>query len=139
MAVSAAMITRVRGMTGELSEAPYTDAAIVVFIEKHPLPDYSGELPTADGEVNEVWTPTYDMNAAAADIWDEKAALLAGKFDVSADGASMSRSQLFDMATRRARHYRSRRAKGSSSAVTTSDPEWSGKALDNTWSPDDVD
>lgn len=139
MAASDAMKARVRGMTGELTEAPYTDAAIAVFIERYPIPDYNGELPLFEGEVNPDWIPTYDMNAAAADIWDEKAALLVGKFDISADGANMSRSQLYDMAQRRARHFRSRRAVGATSHVTTSNPNWLGTSLTNSWDYDDID
>lgn len=40
------------------------------------------------------WTPTYDLNAAAAEGWRWKAAKVAGNYDFGADGASFSRAQV---------------------------------------------
>lgn len=40
------------------------------------------------------WTPTYDLNSAAAEGWRWKAAKATTKFDVSTDGQSLSRSQV---------------------------------------------
>ena len=142
MSVTAAQITRVRGMTFEpAGSSSYTDDAVTTFIENHPLPDYSGEDPIDidTGDTNTNWTPTYDLNAAAADIWDEKAAAASEKFDVSADGATLHRSQVPDFAVRRARYFRSRASASSFNHVISPDPKLSQTLdLDNTWSNDDL-
>ncbi|MEJ5222843.1 MAG: hypothetical protein WHV44_00185 [Anaerolineales bacterium] len=83
----------------------YPDSTLVSIIEQYPLPDANGLFPEEDG-----WTPRYDLNAAAADVWAEKAAGLAGQYDFSADGASFQRSQAYEQAMKQARYYRSRRA-----------------------------
>ena len=57
------------------------------------------------------WIATYDLNAAAADVWDEKAGTLAANFDFSADGSNFSRSQAYEQALKQAGRYRARRSK----------------------------
>lgn len=101
---SAADIQTLRRMTGAAADE-YTDEVLSSVIERYPLPDASGVFPEEDG-----WTPRYDLNAAAADIWAERAAGLAGQYDFSADGASFHRSQAYEQAMKQARYYRSRRA-----------------------------
>ena len=59
---------------------------------------------------NEEWIPTYDLNAAAADVWEEKAAVLAGDYDFSAEWAKFSRSQAYEQAMKQARYFRARRS-----------------------------
>jgi len=49
-----------------------------------------------------------DLNAAASDIWDEKAAEVAGSFDFDADGGDYKRSQLVAQYRGEAAKYRSR-------------------------------
>ena len=49
-----------------------------------------------------------DLNAAASDIWDEKAAAVAGLFDFAADGGDYKRSQLIAQYQEAAAKYRSR-------------------------------
>lgn len=102
--VSAADIQVVRRMTGVTVEE-YSDNNLSSIIERYPLPDANGLFPKEDG-----WTPRYDLNAAAADVWAEKAAGLAGQYDFTADGASFERSQAYEQAMQQARYYRSRRA-----------------------------
>jgi len=98
-------------MAAETVAATYSDTAIKGYIETYPLTDsYGYEPANADGIANPDWTPTYDLIAAAADIWDEKAAALAGQFDFNADGAIFQRSQAYKHAAERARYYRSRRS-----------------------------
>lgn len=61
--------------------------------------------------LNGNWTPTFDLNAAAADIWEEKVATLIGtgtQMDFAADGSSFRQSQVADQYKERARYYRSR-------------------------------
>src|SRR5690242_17739888 len=113
MAASAAQIARVRRMTAEPTMTPYNDAAIKGYIEAHPLPDDLGRRPwtatqmAAAGVTDTpatVWTPTYDLNAAAADIWDEKAAGLV------ANGQIYETDSQHLQAMRMVRFYRSKRS-----------------------------
>ena len=102
---------RLRRMVAEPnSDNGYTDAVLSETVSRYPVADAAGETPTvADGSVNSVWAPSYDLNAAAAEIWQEKAASLAAAFDFSADGASYQRSQAVTQAQQMASFYRSRR------------------------------
>jgi hypothetical protein len=50
---------------------------------------------------------TYDLNAAAADVWRTKAAHFAGAYDVSTDNHSLKRSQLIAQAKEMAAMYAS--------------------------------
>lgn len=111
MAASAADIASVRRMVAEPTTATYSDATLTTIIERYPLPDASNELPMdEDGTtVNSEWVATYDLNAAAADVWMEKAAALAGGYDFTADGATFNRSQAMKQAREMASFYRSRR------------------------------
>lgn len=54
------------------------------------------------------WTPTFDVNAAAAEGWERKAGLAAGDFDYSDDAGSYSRQQVYEMCKRQAETYRKR-------------------------------
>lgn len=118
MAATAAMRSRLRAMIAEATEATYTDDDLDTIIERYPRIDERGEEPydwdtttsppTQDD--NEDWMPTYDLNLAAADVWEEKAAASAQDYDVSADGATMSRSQVYEQCSRQASRYRSRRS-----------------------------
>lgn len=117
MTVTAAQIAQVRRMVAEPTDAIYTDEAIEDYITAYPLTDENGEPPRVVSEddegvmeTNEDWTPTYDLHAAAADIWDEKAAALAEEFDLTADGATMHRSNVVTHAMQQARMHRSRRS-----------------------------
>jgi hypothetical protein len=117
MTATAAQIAEVRRMIAEPTTTTYTDVLIQGFIERYPLVDdlgqepyyYSGGTPP-EKTVNESWVPTYDLCAAAADIWGEKAAALAGDYAFSADGATFNRNQAFEQYTKRERYYRSRRS-----------------------------
>jgi len=117
MTATAEQIARVRRMTGEPTAATYADADIQAYIERYPLEDARGEGPWIESETtpgtleaNPDWTVTYDLNAAAADIWAEKAAGLAPNFDFRADGGQYSRSQAYEQAMKQSRYYRSRRS-----------------------------
>lgn len=117
MAATAAQIAQVGRMVAEPTTTTYSDAAIQGYIEAHPCIDERGEEPydwdtstdPPTQDANESWIATYDLNAAAADIWDEKAATAAQDYDFLADGASYSRSQAYQQAAARARYYRARR------------------------------
>lgn len=113
MAASAAEVVRLRRMVAESDDSNgYTDAVLEDAIERYPLLDADGLEPT-DAE----WTATYDLNAAAAEVWGEKSAALSGSFDFSADGASFTRSQAHMQALKMQRHYAARRAPGTITVI----------------------
>lgn len=131
MTASAAQIARVRRMANELTDATYSDGDILTFIETYPLVDARGENPTIESTSipgtlieNPDWTATYDLNAAAADIWAEKAGVLAQDYDYSADGGQYTRSQAYKQAMDQARYYRSRRSP--KTITSRSEPQWQG-------------
>lgn len=53
----------------------------------------------------------YDMMSAAADGWDLKAAIYAGRFDFSADGGTYSQSKQYDQALAIAKQFRAKSLK----------------------------
>lgn len=117
MSASAEQIARVRRMVNEPTAVTYADEDIQGYIESYPLEDARGEAPLVEStttpgtlETNPDWTPTYDLNAAAADLWAEKAAVLAQDFDFKAEGAQFSRSQAYEQAMKQSRYFRSRRS-----------------------------
>ena len=108
--VTASQIAQVRRLTAEPTTTTYSDALIISMIEAYPHLDEFGEAPTDDdGFDNIEWTPTYDLNAAAADIWNEKASAIASKFDFAADGGNYTMSQQFEQYMKQARYFRARR------------------------------
>lgn len=89
----------------------YTDTVLSEAIERYPVADAAGELPTDErGNANSAWTPTYDLNSAAAEVWMEKAAALASVYDFAADGGDYKRSQAMQHAQGMVAYYRARRA-----------------------------
>lgn len=118
MTATAAQILQVRRMTDEPTTTTYADATIQAFIEQYPLLDERGEKPYVwdtstsppTQDANDDWIATYDLNAAAAVIWEEKAAAVAEDYDFSADGGNYSRSQVNTQFLQMAAMYRSRRA-----------------------------
>jgi len=120
MSATAAQIAQVRRMVNEPTDDTYDDDAITVYIEASAAIDERGEIPwTWDTSTepptkdeNETWIPTYDLHAAAADIWTEKAGIVAVDFDFDADGGSYTRSQVFDAYMKQARYYGARRKAG---------------------------
>lgn len=116
--VTAAQLAELRRMVAEPSTTTYGDALLTTYIEKYPLMDSQGidptyldysstpPLPVAEP----CWIPTYDLHAAAADVWEEKAAPQATKSDFSSDGGNYSMSQKFEMAMKMVKFHRARRA-----------------------------
>ena len=115
--VTAAQIAELRRMVNEPSgEGVYSDTLLTTYIEKYPHIDEQGEEPFTLSSavppvhvVNSEWMPTYDLHAAAADIWEEKASTIAGLYDFSADGGNYSRSQQYEQYMKQARNHRARR------------------------------
>lgn len=118
MSATAAQIAEFRRMINEPTTATYSDAHLTGIIERYPMVDELGvapyywtqttTVPTQTENIN--WVPTYDLNAAAADVWDEKAGVLSVQYNFSADGGNYSVSQAFEQADRMARRYRARRS-----------------------------
>ena len=115
MAATVAQITQLRRMVNEPTQTPYSDTTLSDYIEAYPLVDelgyepyyYDMTIPPVK-KVNPDWTPTYDLNAAAASIWNEKAAALTENVDFNADGQSVSNSQTFEHAKKMARYFKSK-------------------------------
>ena len=108
--VTAAQISQLRRKIAEPTDAIYTDAVLTTYIETYPhLDQWGEEYLDAWGEVNSEWEPTYDLNAAAGDLWEEKASAVASKFDFNADGGSYTQSQQYEQYMKQCRFYRSRR------------------------------
>jgi hypothetical protein len=143
MAATAAQIAQLRRMCGLLvGDITYTDTVLGGYIEAYPLLDERGEQPyTWDSstepptqDANDSWVATYDLNAAAADVWEERASALAANYDFSADGASFSRSQAYEQYMSRVRYHRSRRSAKTATLVKWPDerdnryPAWIGNA-----------
>jgi hypothetical protein len=126
MPVTAAQLEQFRRMVAEPTAATYTDDVLESYIEARPVMDargvpwedwnYSATPPTLG--INPNWLPTYDMNAAAADIWDEKAANAASCISFSADGASYSLAEKIANYSKMASKYRSRARIGSVKLVS---------------------
>lgn len=124
MAPTAAQIAQLRRMVAEPTDATYTDGLLSNYIEAYKLLDEQGEPPYTLSsatppaqEVNTNWIPTYDLHAAAGDIWEEKASNWAGKYDFSADGGNYSRSQAYEQMMARVRYHRARRASKTMTAM----------------------
>ncbi len=114
MAATAAQVSQLRRMIDEPATTTYSDDTLQAYIERHPTLDENGQEPgdwllasPPRWVVNTLWIPTYDLAAAAADLWAEKASALAPDYDFNADGGSFSRSQAYEQAMKQARYYRS--------------------------------
>jgi hypothetical protein len=108
MAASISDVLKLRRMIAEPTSTTYSDDDLEDVIESHPVLDSDGYDPEEDD-----WTATYDLNAAAAEIWEEKATAYIGLYDFNADGGSFNRSQAYEQAMKMARHYHSRKRVGS--------------------------
>ncbi len=120
MAATAAMVAELRRMTDEPEEVTYDDDTIELYIERYPVMDFLGtkawDVDTSTSpptlSENDDWIPTYDMHAAAADIWQEKSATVAEDYKISADGGALSREQVQEHYLKQARYHLSRRKIG---------------------------
>jgi len=125
MAATVEQIVTLRRLCDEPTMTTYTDAMLVAYIERYPLLDENGQPPyTWDMStspptkvVNDRWVETYDLHAAAADVWEEKAASEVVAFDFSADGASYTRSQRYQQMMAQVRYHRGRRSPTSGTLV----------------------
>lgn len=138
MAASETDIRRLRRMVAELDDTTYNDDDIARYLEAWPLVDSRGRN-SDDGN----WTEAYDLHAAAAEIWDEKAASVADKHDFSADGANIQSSQLYEHCLKQSKHHRALQKAQVKRQVTTRRttyyPEYANPVFDEDESPDWID
>lgn len=105
MAATADHISRLRRMVAEpVSSTVYTDPVLTGYIQDYPVIDDDGLFPS-----DEAWTPSYDLNAAAADIWEEKAAAVQTYYNFSADGGRYDQDKLYETAMDKSRYHAARR------------------------------
>lgn len=129
MTATDAQIAQVRRMVAESTTDTYSDDLIAAYIERYPHIDEQGERPytlSSDAPPEQVentnWIPTYDLHAAAADIWEEKAAVPAQDFDFSEDNiGSYKRSQVYEQYMKQCRFHRARRMPSTTALIK--DPE----------------
>lgn len=141
MTVTAAQIAQMRRMVAEPTASTYSDDLLEDIIELYPtidelgtMPYYwtqTGGVPTQTATAN--WIPTYNLNMAAAQIWDEKAAAIANFYDFKADGGDYSRSQAFKHASEQAKYYRSRRGLSTFTLYKSPKESASGSLNQESW------
>jgi hypothetical protein len=79
----------------ELSEPQLAD-----LVERARRPDTEGHTYPEDA-----WTPTWDLDAAAAEGWRRKASLAVARFDFAEDTQTFSRSQIYSHCIAQAEEY----------------------------------
>lgn len=91
-----------------------------------PTFDYSPTgSTTTDGTVTwthqgtAAWTPSYDLEAAAAEGWRIKAARVASQYDFKSDGGTLSKSQVIKNFLRMADEYQKRSRFGKVGTIDT--------------------
>ena len=118
--VSAADVLKVRGWVDEPTDATYDDDAIKAFVVEYAYTDKLGTEPqyistpatsTSPPVFSDTgsWIPTFDLHTTAAQIWEEKAAVVSKDYKFSADGGNYDRQQVYDQFIKNARHHQARR------------------------------
>lgn len=106
MAATPEQVADLRRMAAEQHDTTaYSDDALARIIERHP----GDAVLAASAALTGAVYIDYDLNLAAADVWDEKAAAAARYFAFSDAGASYQRNQQYDQARQQAALYRSKR------------------------------
>lgn len=132
MAPSTADIARLRRMVNEPTTETYSDDDLSAAIARYPLVDAWGNEPLVwnyavppTQVANPLWVEDYDLHAAAADIWEEKAAVVAQDYDFTAplDDGSYERSQKYEQYMQQARRHSARRGVGAIRTVVSPPPQ----------------
>ena len=114
--IAPALVARLRRMVAEPTTATYDDATLRQLIADVVVTDRA-TVARAGGEVGDVvdvryipQPPQFDLNAAAAMVWEEKLAALvgAGTYDLSADGEKFALSQMVTQYEKQVAYYHSR-------------------------------
>ena len=98
-----AALNRLRRLAATDTAPALNTSDLVDILDSSRVADRFGVLPVMTG-----WESTYDMNRAAAEAWEAKAALVAGSHDFNADGSSYATSQVLIHCQSQAALYRSR-------------------------------
>ncbi len=102
---TADMIAQLRRMVAEPDANTYSTTVLSGIIARFPLVDADGNDPD-----DVLWAGVWDLNRAAADIWEEKATAYVADFDFAADGGDYKRSQAYTQMMTLASRYRAKRA-----------------------------
>ncbi len=97
-------VERLGALCAATSDPKLTDDDLLIALAAGSLADANGLQPT-----DTLWSPTYDLNRAAAQGWELKAGKAASDVDFQDAGGSYQLSQVVDHCTRMAARYRSRR------------------------------
>jgi len=141
MTATALQIAEVRRMVAEPTTTTYSDVLVTAIIESYPMMDELGTNPYYWTQVagvptkttDPVWVATYDLNAAAAKIWTEKASALAAKFDFKADGGDYSRSQAYEHAKGQADFYAKKRSMTTVHLIKSPKESGAGNISSGSW------
>ena len=95
---------KLKKLTAWTTEPVLTDVEIDELLAASGLVDAEGNAPSSED-----WTPTYDVNAAAAEGWLIKAGRVASTTESEPDSVQVT-SRVFENCVRMARLYSSRRA-----------------------------
>lgn len=96
---------RLKRMTAHDNEPALSPDDLDDLLSLFARADAAGRAPNSTG-----WTPTCDLNAAAAEGWRWKAAKASELVSVDLDGERMSSNQLFEHCQRMAAMYARQRA-----------------------------
>ena len=100
---------RLEDMLQSSAEPTLSTGEVDALLAEAKRADADGLAPGDEG-----WTPSWDLNAAAAEGWRRKAGKVAGRFDVTLDGDALRRSQIFGACLTMAERY-ARKIAGSAS------------------------
>ena len=130
---TADMIAQLRRMVAEPDATTYSTTTLSAIISRYPLRDSNGYNPD-----DVLWAGVWDLNRAAADIWEEKATAYVADFDFAADGGDYKRSQVQAQMLQMASRYRAKRATTSLTMKATPRPAsapgldaWLGNAAED--------
>lgn len=132
MAPSASDIARLRRLVNEPTTDTYSDDDLSAAIARYPLVDAWGNDPLVWNYAvppalvaNPLWTEGYDLHAAACEIWEEKAAVVAQDYDFTAplDDGTYRRSQVYEQYMKQARRHAARRNPRALKTVVSPPPQ----------------
>ena len=95
---------KLKKLTASSEEPVLTDAEVDEVLAASGVADAEG-----NGPASEDWTPTYDVNAAAAEGWMIKAARAASTTETDPDSLAVT-SRVFENCVRMARLFSAKRA-----------------------------
>lgn len=119
MAPSESDIARLRRMTNEPTTDTYSDEDFSATIARYAVVDPFGNAPQIRSATypptliaNPQWIESYDLHSAAAEVWEEKASVVAQDYDFTGplDDGTYQRSQVYEQYMGQARYHMSRRA-----------------------------